>query len=121
MQIRLRQRQEFSEGTRIRDNPHHGSRGTVPRKPSAAPFALSTSKVNLSDNAPPQQVWIVGTNDFTYEFVARRPAKSIVAAPELEVGVANTSQQQSNERESFRALRPTDIAHLHTAILEMNS
>jgi hypothetical protein len=93
----------------------------MPPKPILAPFARSTSEVDLTNDATSQKVWIFGTNDFTHEFMTRRPAKPIVASLKFKVRVANTTQQQSNQRESFGTLRPTDIAYLHTSILEMNS
>jgi hypothetical protein len=92
----------------------------VPAQSTPAPFAFSAGEIDLSYNPAAQQVGIVGGHDFPDELVSRRSAKSVIAALKLEIRIANASEQQPDQRETFWALRPADISSVNATVFKMN-
>jgi len=81
----------------------------MPAHPAATPIAFPARKIDFADYAPPQQIRILGFNDFPDKLVSRDTAESVVAATKFEVGIADAARQKSNQREAFFTPWPTHV------------
>jgi hypothetical protein len=96
VQIGFRECQKFPEGTRMPKDAKNIPRRTVTPKTSLTPFALSARNVDLTHYSASNQSCRISRHNLTHEFVARRARKSVVAALEFEVRVANAPKNQAD-------------------------
>jgi hypothetical protein len=120
MQILLGQGQELPERARMAHNTEHAATGTMAAHPAPAPFARSTSEVDFSNHAAPCQAAVVRRHDFAYEFMTGSPAKSVVAALQFEIRIADPSQKQPDQCESGLPRRTPNLANFNAAVFKMN-
>src|SRR5260370_1974907 len=84
------------------------------------PLALSAGQIYFAHDALADPFLVVGRHHFAHEFMARNSLEIVVAAVELEVGVANSAIQQPNQSESFRTPGTRIVAQRHRATVETN-
>jgi hypothetical protein len=80
----------MGECPRVLYDSEHGAIETVPTETNGAEFALAAGNVNLTDNPLP------GVNDNARKFVSRHASKIVIAALQLEIGVADASAQHAD-------------------------
>src|SRR5579862_6139323 len=85
-----------------------------------APFAFSASQVDFADYAASQQAPVIGFDNLTHEFVARRSRKTVIAALQFQIGVADAAAQQTYPRKAVCAPGQRHAAHTHPALLQMH-
>ncbi len=119
-QISLRQRQEFAKRARLFHDAEHRAGRTMPSQSARAPLAFSAGQIDFADHALADPAPIVSLHHFSDKLMPRRPAKAVIAALQLDVGVADSAIQQADQSESFGAARPRLFAHQNLAILKTN-
>src|SRR5262245_17680410 len=103
--------------------PHYSKNtplGAVTPEAPFAPFAIAACQIDFSHHTPSQEVGIVGRDNFAGEFVSRRPAKSVIAALQLKIGITDSCSQQTNQSKTLGALRLSNIANRQTMPCEVN-
>jgi hypothetical protein len=120
MQIALGQSQEFAERTGLLDDSKHGARRAMASQPAGAPLAFAARQIDLANHALADPSPVVRVDDFADKLVARRTAKAVITALQLEVGVANSTEEQADQRESRRAPGPGTLTHRYGAVLKTN-
>jgi hypothetical protein len=85
-----------------------------------APIAPAARKIDLADNPLPRELSIIRFDHLTHELVAWRSAESVIAALQLEVGIADAAVEQTYERESLRPARHRNAAGLDAPVLYIN-
>ena len=111
MQIPLRQRQEFAECPRVFYDAQYLALRTMAAQAARAPFALCTGDVDFPDYSLADEVAVVRPGHFTNELVARNACKTVVAALEFQIGVADSAYQQTNDGEAFKAARLRNLTN----------
>src|ERR1700737_1552202 len=84
------------------------------------PLAFSAGQIDFAYHALADPFLVVGRYHFAYELMTRNTLEIVVAALELEVGVADSAIQQPNQRESFRTPRTRIVAQRHRATVQTN-
>lgn len=97
MEIDLRQRQEFGERARVADDAQDGSGGAVATKAALAPLAGPAGQIDLANHPFADESCIVRLNDFADELVAGASAEAVISAPKLNVCVADSASEQTDE------------------------
>jgi threonine synthase len=85
-----------------------------------APVAGAACQVDLAHHALADPVRRIGANHLADKFVAGRSAKTVVSPLKLQVGIADPSGQQPDQRESFRAAWRRLLPHLYLTVFQMN-
>src|SRR4051794_21572537 len=99
MQIRFGQSQVMGECPRVLYDSEDGAIEAVPTETNGAEFALAAGNVNLTDNP------LAGLNDNARKFVSRHASKIVIAALQLEIGVADAGAQHADYRKATRRVR----------------
>jgi hypothetical protein len=120
MEIPLRQREKFTEGAGVFYDAEHGPFGTVAAQSPRAPIAPAARKVDFADNPLAHKLAGIGFDHLTHELMAGRSAEPIVAALQLEIGIADAAVKQAYECKSIRPPRLRDSADLDAPVLYMN-
>ena len=97
-----------------------GAGGAVAAEPAAAPVAVAAGEVDFAGDAAADDGAAIGLDDLADELVAGDAAEAVVAALELEVGVADATQQEANARVAFGAAWERDFAKRDAAVFEMD-
>src|SRR5206468_4229950 len=72
------------------------------------------------NNALADKGVVIRGDYLTDKLVAWYPAKTVIAALQLEIGVANPTVNQANRGKTGGAARLRSVSNLHTPVLEMN-
>ena len=120
VQVPLRQREQLAENARVFHNSQHGAMRAVAAQFAPAPLAAAAGQIDFADHAPAHQRAIVRFHHHADELVPRCAAKTVVAALELEVGVADAAAQQADEREASGAAGRPAPPHLDAAVFQVN-
>jgi hypothetical protein len=92
--------------------------GAVPAEPAPAPFAAAAAEVDLADDAFPEPGGRRRADHLSDELVSRNAREAVVAAPELQIRVADARSGHSDERESRPEAGPRHFQHTGSAFLE---
>jgi len=76
---------------------------------SFAPATASTGKIDLTHNTLADKLWSVCCHDFSDKFVAGGTRETVIAPKKFQIGVADASAQEANDR---IALRPPRLSCL---------
>jgi len=100
------------------DDAEYRAFGTMAAEAPKAKNTFAAGEVNLTNDAFADQLRICSTHDVGYEFVTGNPGESVVAAQELNVGIADAGQAQPQEsvafaRARFRRLDDGDLARFN--------
>jgi threonine synthase len=120
MQIALRQRQEFAESAGVFYNPEHGAPGAMPSQPSPAPLACAAGEIDLANDTLADPIRIVRGDDLADELVPGRSAKTVIAALQFEIGVADSATEQPDQSKSVGPPRGTLLAHRDCDVVKTN-
>ena len=82
----------------------------MPAEAAAAPLARAASQIDLADHTPADPSAIIRRDNFADELVPRRSAKTVIAALQLEIGIADSAAQQPDQSESFGPARARLVA-----------
>jgi hypothetical protein len=93
MQVRLRQRQNFSKRSRVFDDSKNPSTRTVAPKPAVTPFAAAARQVDLTYNTAPDPTPVIGLDDLPNELVTGGSRESVIAALQFDIGIADTRKK----------------------------
>jgi hypothetical protein len=117
MQVALGQRKEFAKRPRMFYDAQYFAGGAVAPQAFAAPAACSAIQIDFTDHAPADQITAARFDDFAHELVPGNSQKTVVAALQLQVGIANAATQKPDEGEAFRRPRPRNTLHLNPPVL----
>ena len=92
----------------------------MPAKSAPAPIAVAASQVDFAHDAASAQLGIRAFHHFANKLVARRSAEAIIAALKFQVGIADASVNQPNQREAVRNFRTCALANRDVPTFEMN-
>ena len=119
-EILFGQREELGEGAGMLDDPEDTSMGAVTLQTSTTPVAFLTSEIDFSDDALPDPFGGVRLYDIGDEFVSRASAKPVIAALQLQVGVADSRQSQAQQCITLGPFRLGRFPNFNIPALEMN-
>src|SRR5262245_40666344 len=102
-------------------NPQHFALGTMTAEAFSTPMTIAACEIDFSDDTPSQKIRSVCRNDLADELMARRSLKSVITALQLEVRIANSCAQQTDQSKSIAAFRFSDIANSHAMVFKVNS
>ena len=102
------------------DNSQNLACRAVPAETSLAPVTTPACEIDFSDHAATQQPRIVGINHFTDEFVAGRARKTVVAAKELDIRIADAAAQKSNDSVTLRPSGFPDLFYRRTTLFKVD-
>jgi len=94
--------------------------GAMPLQAAMAPVAFLTSEIDFPDDALSDPFGGVRLYDIGDEFVAGASAKPVIAALQLEVGVADSPQSQTQQRITLGPFRRGRFPNFNIPALEMN-
>ena len=77
-------------------------------------------EVDFSDHPPARERMRVRLNHFAYEFMTGRAGEAVVAALQLQIGIADAREQQTNQSEAFGTLGARRMANFDNARVEMD-
>src|SRR5215471_8770056 len=92
----------------------------MPPQPAPAPVASLARQVDLARHPLPDQRRIVRLRYLGNELVPRCARESVIPALQFQIGIADASQQQTQQRETLRPLEPPHVAHRHLPAFQMN-
>src|ERR1019366_4279008 len=119
VQVRFGQREEFAKRAGVTHNPEHGARGAMPPEAAPAPRTVAARKIDLADHALADQVLRIGRNNLTYEFMAGHARKSVIAALEFEIGVADACLNEADQGEAFGAFGWGRLPEFNSALIQL--
>jgi len=120
MQIALRQSQKLAERAGMLDDSQHSPMRTVTAEAAPAPFTFLASEIDLAYHSMTDPTGRVRLHYFADEFMAGRPAKSVIAALEFQIGIADSSVQQPDEREPSGPRRAPLVHHSDLSVFQTN-
>src|SRR5579864_6039399 len=88
---------------------------------AAAPVALVAGNVDLADHALADERAGIGLGYFRNELVAWRARETVVAALQLEIGIADARAEKAEEREALGARGQRHIDSGDGSVLQVDS
>jgi len=104
----------------VLDDSQHGAVGASGVPSPGAPFAMRAGEVDLAGHAPAAERGRVRLHHLGDELVAGRSGEPVVAALQLEIGIADAAGQQAQQCEPLRARWNGQGAGSDGAILQVN-
>src|SRR5690242_12086995 len=101
MQVALGQCEEFTKRPGMFDDAQHFASGAVAPHAFLAPAACSAIQIDLTDHAPADQITAASFHHLADELVPGSSGKTVVAALQLQVGIANAAAQKPDEGKAF--------------------
>src|ERR1051326_1884088 len=89
-------------------------------EPATAPVAIRACQIDLAGHPLADPLAVIALDDFRHEFVAGRAGEAVIAAAELEIGIADAAYKQPQQRVAFRARGAGHVAHGNRAVFQMN-
>ncbi len=120
MQVALWQGQQFAKCAGMLHDSENRSSRTMAAKPFCAPAANAARQVDFAHNTFANQIRRAGSDHFTDKLVPGCALKIVVAALQLQVGVADSALEQPDQCESFRAARTRLLPNAHHSFFETN-
>ena len=81
---------------------------------------MAAGEVDFAHHAAADKRGRVRLHDLADEFVSGNAAEAVIAALQLEVGVADASEQKPDQREAFGALRTGRRSNGDDAVFEIH-
>src|SRR6202162_297766 len=110
VQVVLGESQVLGVRARVPEDAEHAASGAVTSEAAPAPIAAPAGEVDLPDDALAHPRRARGSLDAADELMAGNAREAVVAAPELQVGVADARRDDAHERETPLGNRSPDIA-----------
>src|SRR5579863_950659 len=105
VQIAFRQSQKFAKSPGMAHNAEHGTIRTVAAQTAPAPGTVAACEIDFADHALADQVARIRGHHFAYKFMPGHAGKSVIAALQFEIGVANAAEQEPDQSETLRPVR----------------
>jgi hypothetical protein len=121
VQVFLRQSEEFLKSAGVRYDSQHASRRAVTPNTPAAGFAPSAGEIDLAHDAPANPAWVAGRDHLADELMPGRSVEPIIPALQLQIGVADPTANQPDQRKTLRANRFRDFPYLYHSVLQVNA
>ena len=112
--------EEFAERAGLVDDAENCALRAVAFESASAPGAAAAGEVDFPHDAASDEGVGIRFDDFPHEFMARRAGEAVISALELEVGIADSAGQKTDQRKAFGPGRARDFPHLHPARFDVN-
>ncbi len=82
----------------------------MPPQAALAPGAVRAGEVDFAHHAPADQSARIGLHHLAHELMAGRARKAVIAALQLQIGIADAAGQQADQRETSGPLGNRNLA-----------
>lgn len=120
VQVALGKREEFLESAGVVHDSEDGAVRAMAEQALVAPFAARAGQVDLAGHALTDERGCIGFGHFGDEFVARRSGEAVIAALQLEIGIADSGAEEAQQRKAVGTLGTVDFAHRDGSVFEVD-